>query len=259
MDLGLAGKTALVLASTRGLGCACARALVAEDARAVINGRSLEAGKRAEAALGPRAHFVPADVSQKSQREELLARATDHLGSISIVVTNGDGPTADPFVETSIEQWESAFQAMVLSAIDVVQQCVPGMLTAGWGRVISLNSISGKEISLLGSRANSLRPALVGALGTLARELAPTGVTVNSILSGPFNTPAMRKVVRQHSGRMDLSEDEAVAAYAEGGPMKRVGRTEELGALCAFLASERASYITGQAIVIDGGRVPTLY
>ena len=162
-------------------------------------------------------------------------------------------------METAASDWENAFQSMILPGVDMVQKCIPDMVACGWGRVISLNSISGKEISLLGSRANSLRPALVGALGTLAREVAAKNVTVNSILSGPFDTLAMRKVVRQHSGHPDLSEDEAVAAYADAGPMKRVGETRELGALCAFLASEAASYITGQAITIDGGRVQTLY
>ena len=259
MDLGLKGKTALVMASTRGLGFACAQALIDEGAQVVINGRSEDIGRDAQRALGPRAHLIVADTVKQKQRSALFDKAMNHHGTISILVINGDGPTAEPFAETSAEDWENAFQSMVLPGIDMVQKCIPNMIACGWGRVISLNSISGKEISLLGSRANSLRPALVGALGTLAREVAADGITVNSILSGPFDTPAMRKVVRQHSGRSDLTEDEAVAAYADAGPMRRVGDTKELGALCAFLASEAASYITGQAIVIDGGRVQTLY
>ena len=259
MDLGLEGKTALVLASTSGLGLACAQALIAEGARVVINGRRAESATRALATLVPDAHFVQADLADGRQRAALHEAAREQLGAISILVTNGEGPSAEPFLETSLDDWQAAFQSMVLPAIDLAQRCIPDMVQSGWGRVINLGSISGKEVSLLGSRANGLRPALVGALGTLARELGPTGVTVNSILSGPFDTPAMRKVVRQHSGRMDLSEDEAVAAYAASGPMRRVGRPAELGALCAFLASQRASYLTGQAIVVDGGRVPTLY
>ena len=98
---------------------------------------------------------------------------------------------------------------------------------------------------MLGSRANSLRAALVGAFGTPAREISADGVTVNSILSDTYDTPGMRKVVREHSGRMDLSEDEAVEVYAAHGPMKRLGDTAELGALCAFVASQQAAYITG--------------
>lgn len=259
MDLGLKGKTALVMASTRGLGFACAKALISEGVRVVVNGRSDDAGRKAQETLGSQAHFVLADTADQKQRSMLFDKAAEHLGTISIVVINGDGPKAEPFAKASIRDWEDAFQSMVLPGIDMIQKCIPSMVACGWGRVISLSSISGKEISLLDSQANGLRPALVGALGTLAREIAPKGVTVNSILSGPFDTPAMRKVVRQHSGRPDLTEDDAVAAYIEAGPMKRVGETKELGALCTFLASEAASYITGQAIAIDGGRVPTLY
>ncbi len=259
MDLGLRDKTALVLASSRGLGFACAEALVAEGAKVVINGRDPKAGSAAQAALGANATFIGADLSKRDERKALLARAKEHLGALSILVLNGDGPSADPFMNTSVDDWESAFKAMVLPAIDLAQGCLPDMLARGWGRVISLSSISGKEISLLGSRANALRPALVGALGTLAREVAGKGITANSILSGPFDTPALRKVVRQHAGRPDLSEQEAVALYAKAGPMKRLGRPEELGALCAFLASPQAGYITGQAIAVDGGRVASLY
>lgn len=259
MDLGLEGRTALVMASTRGLGFACAQALINEGAQVIINGRNEDVGREAQRALGPQAHLVVADTTNQKQRSNFFDQATNQHGMISVLVINGDGPTAEPFVETSVGDWENAFQSMVVPGIDMAQKCIPNMVACGWGRVISLNSISGKEISQLGSRANSLRPALVGALGTLAREVAAKGVTVNSILSGPFDTPAMRNVVRQHSGRPDLTEDEAVAAYADAGPMKRVGETKELGALCAFLASEAASYITGQAIAIDGGRVQTLY
>ena len=259
MDLGLSNKTALVVSSTRGLGFACAQSLASEGVKVVINGRNPETGIYAQELIGGSAKFVLADISDVQQRKRLIKEATSYLGSISIVITNSEGPSAQHFLETTVEDWQSAFSLMVIPAIDIVRQCVPSMSTNGWGRVVSLSSISGKEVSLLGSRANALRPALAGALGTLAREVASTGVTVNSILSGPFGTPALRLVVRQHSGRMDLSEEDAVSAYAEAGPMKRIGKLEELGALCCFLCSDRASYITGQSIVIDGGRVPTLY
>ncbi|MFY0610578.1 MAG: SDR family oxidoreductase [Hyphomicrobiaceae bacterium] len=259
MDFDLKDKPALILAGTRGLGLACAHALVAEGARVVINGRNSERGQAALQGLGKRAVFITADITNKDDRARLHQLTVDAIGSPTILVTNGAGPTADLFLDTPLQAWDEAFGLMLTPAIDMALRCVPAMLDQGWGRVINLSSISGKEISLLGSRANSLRPALVGAFGTLAREVAATGVTVNSILSGPYDTPGMRKVVRQHSGRTDLSEDEAVAAYAAHGPMKRLGDTSELGALCAFLASAPAGYITGQAITIDGGRVPTIY
>ena len=259
MDFGLKDKSALVLAGTHGLGLACAHALVAEGARVVINGRSSQRGQAALRSLRERAIFVAGDITDNGDRTRLHQRTVEAVGSPTVLVTNGVGPTAEPFLDTPLEAWNDAFELMLTPSIDMALRCVPAMIDQGWGRVINLSSISGKEISLLGSRANSFRPALVGAFGTLAREVAANGVTVNSILSGPYDTPGMRKVVRQHSGRTDLSENEAVAAYAAHGPMKRLGDTSELGALCAFLASTPAGYITGQAITIDGGRVPTLY
>lgn len=259
MDFGLKNKTALVLAGTDGLGLACARGLVAEGARVAINGRNRERGDAAAKSLGSSSIFIAGDITNKDDRAHVYQTAAAAIGTPSIVVTNGAGPSADPFLSTPLDAWRDAFELMITPAIDMALQCIPPMMAHGWGRVINLSSISGKEISLLGSRANSLRPALVGAFGTLAREVADKGVTVNSILSGPYDTPGLRKVVRQHSGCTDTSEDEAIAAYAADGPMKRLGDTSELGALCAFLASTQAGYITGQAITIDGGRVPTLY
>lgn len=259
MDLGLTGKSALVLASTRGLGLACAQALASEGARVVVNGRTPDAGHRAVSTCRGDAVFVQGDSSNPGQRARLLEQAQAHLGPISILVTNGAGPRVAPFEDTTLNDWQAGFEQVVLPALDLARQCIPAMRAMGWGRVVSLSSISGKEISRSGARPNALRPALVGALGTLAREVAAAGITVNSILSGPFDTPGLRSVVRQHSGRMDLSEDEAVDAYAQAGPMKRVGQLEEMGDLCAFLCSTRSAYITGQAIVLDGGRVPTLY
>ena len=259
MDLGLKDKSALVLAGTHGLGLACARALVAEGARVAINGRDTRRGEAALAELGERTVFVAGDLSDPDERLRMLDGVSESVGAPSILVTNCAGPTAESFLETPVEAWENAFRTMVLPAIDLARRCVPAMVDRKWGRVINLSSISGKEISLLGSRANAMRPALAGALGTLAREVAGDGVTVNSILSGPYDTPALRKVVRQHLGRLDLSEEEAVALYAANGPARRLGDLAELGALCAFLASEPAGYINGQAIAIDGGRVATVF
>ncbi|MEM9026963.1 MAG: SDR family oxidoreductase [Pseudomonadota bacterium] len=259
MDFQISGKAALIIAGTRGLGRACATALVSEGVRVAITGRNVAQGEATARELGNGTCFFAGDITSGADRQQVLEAVIDRFGHPAIVVVNGPGPTADAFLETPIQAWDEAFQFMVIPALDIVQRCIPAMVDRKWGRVINLSSISGKEISLLGCRANGLRPALAGALGTLAREVAADGVTINSILSGPFDTPAMRTVVRQHAGRMDLTEGEAVASYAASGPMKRLGNVAELGALCAFLASAPAGYITGQAIAIDGGRVASLY
>ena len=255
MDLGIKGKTALLMASTRGLGFGCAAALVAEGVRVVINGRKTEHSANAISILGKNAHFVQADVSQPAERTRLFEAAQAHLGTISILVTNADGPPPGTFMSKSSEDWQSAFDIIMLSALDMIQRCIPEMIERGFGRIINISSVSAKKTTPGSPLANSLKPGLLGALGTLAREVGETGVTVNSILPGPFDTDRMRRTA---SGRADLSLEETVRLYADKVPMKRLGTIEEFGALCAFLCSRQAGYITGQSIVIDGGSVSTL-
>ena len=256
MDLGIKGKTALLMSSTRGLGFGCAEALVAEGVKVVINGRNQSRGLEALSQLGDQAHFIQADISQSSERRRLFQEAKNQLGTISILVTNADGPPSGPFMSKSIADWQSAFELVMLSALDLAKLCLPDMIEQGFGRIVNISSTSAKEITPGPLFANSMKPGLLGAFGTLAREVSTTGVTVNSILPGPFDTDRMRQYAQnQHKG---LSSDEAMQLYAAGRPMKRVGSIQEFGALCAFLCSNLAGYITGQNIVIDGGQVATL-
>ena len=258
MDFGIAGKTALLMSSTRGLGFGCATALVAEGVRVVINGRNAERGSEAVSKLGGKAHFVQADVSQPEERARLFKVAHSHLGTISILVTNADGPPPGTFMSKNNKDWQEAFELTMLSALDMVQRCLPEMIEQGYGRIINISSTSAKETTPGTPLSNGIKPGLLGALGTLAREVGATGVTVNSILPGPFDTDLLRRFAPHAVRREDLSPDEAVQLYAERGPMKRLGTIEEFGALCAFLCSRQAGYITGQSIVIDGGQVSTL-
>lgn len=256
MDLGIAGKTALLMSSTRGLGFGCAAALVAEGVNVVINGRNKDHGIEAISKLGEKAYFVQADISQSSERKRLFQEAREHLGDISILVTNADGPPSGPFMKKSSEDWQSAFELIMLSALEMTQLCMPGMISNGYGRIINISSTSAKEITPGTLLANGIKPGLLGAFGTLAREVSATGVTVNSILPGPFDTDRIRRYASTLN--QDLSPDEAMQLYAEKRSMKRVGTIQEFGALCAFLCSNLAGYITGQSIVIDGGQVTTL-
>ena len=258
MDFGIEGKTGLLMSSTRGLGFGCAAALVAEGVRVVINGRNAERGVGAASRLGGLAHFIQADVSQPAERARLVAEARAHLGPISILVTNVDGPPSGTFMSKSCEDWQAAFELIMLSALDMVRRCLPDMIDAGYGRIINISSTSAKEATPGVPLSTGLKPGLLGALGALAREVAATGVTVNSILPGPFDTDLWRRAAPRTAGRQDLSAEEAVKLYAESRPMKRLGTIEEFGALCAFLCSRQAAYITGQSIVIDGGQVPAL-
>jgi len=258
MDLGIVGKTALLMSSTRGLGFGCASALLAEGVRVIINGRNAERGIKAVSKLGGKAHFVQADVSQPDERARLFKEARDHLGIISILVTNVDGPPPGTFMSKSNKDWQSAFELIMLSALDMIQRCLPEMIEQGYGRIINISSTSAKEIIPGTPLSNGIKPGLLGALGTIAREVGATGVTLNSILPGPFDTDLLRRFAGHAVGRTDLPPEEAVQLYAERGPMKRLGTIEEFGALCAFLCSRQAGYITGQSIVIDGGQVQAL-
>jgi 3-oxoacyl-[acyl-carrier protein] reductase len=157
----------------------------------------------------------------------------------------------------SNEDWQRAFELVMLSALDMTRRCLPNMIEQGYGRIVNVSSTSAKEITPGSLLANGIKPGLLGAFGTLAREVAATGVTVNSILPGPFITDRMRQYALNTMGR-DLPPEEALQLYAEKRPMKRLGTIEEFGALCAFLCSRQAGYITGQSIVIDGGQVATL-
>ena len=258
MNFGITGKTALLMSSTRGLGFGCASALLAEGVRLVINGRNKERGIEAVSKLGGKAHFVLADVRQPEERERLFEEAKAHLGTISILVTNVDGPQSGTFMSKSNKDWQAAFELIMLSALDMIQRCLPRMIKQGYGRIINISSTSAKEIIPGTPLSNGIKPGLLGALGTLAREVGATGVTVNSILPGPFDTDLIRRFAAQAVGRTDLSSEEAVQIYAEKYPMKRLGTIDEFGALCAFLCSRQAGYITGQSIVIDGGHVQAL-
>jgi 3-oxoacyl-[acyl-carrier protein] reductase len=258
MDFGIAGKNALLMSSTRGLGFGCAAALAIEGVRVVINGRNKERGLEAVDRLGRTAHFVQADITRPADRERLFEEARASLGTISILVTNADGPPPGSFMSKSRQDWQAALELIMLSALDMVQRCLPEMIEGGYGRIVNISSTSAKETTPGSLLANAIKPGLLGALGTLAREISATGVTVNSILPGPFDTDRMRQYTLRAIGRSELSPEEALQLYAEKAPMKRFGTIEELGALCAFLCSRQAVYITGQSIVIDGGQVQSL-
>ncbi len=255
MDLGIKDQTALILGSTRGLGLGCALALVAEGVRVVINGRKTEHRHNALSKLGKNATFIQADLSSPAERIKLFESAKENLGKISILVTNADGPPTGEFLSKNSTEWQNSFNNIVLSAIEMANLCIPDMKQEGFGRIVNISSVSAKNMTNGSVLANSLKPALIAAFKSLSREVAEKGITVNSILPGPFNTDRMR---RTKKGLADLSLEEAEKRHASEVPMKRMGTIEEFGALCAFLCSRQASYITGQSIVIDGGYVKSL-
>lgn len=261
MNLGLEGKVALVAASSRGLGLAVAEELAGEGADLVTCARGEEELRRQAARIreesGVRVLAVPADVSVPEEVSRLVGSALEELGRVDVLVTNTGGPPAGRFEEHSLEDWRAATRTILESARNLILGVLPGMVERGWGRIVNVTSMAVKEPVDGLVLSNSLRAAVTGLARTLANEVASRGVTVNNVMPGYTRTARLEELAAAGAGE-DGDPAEAFRAWARRIPMGRLGEPRELAALVAFLASERASYITGQSIAVDGGRVRSL-
>lgn len=246
MDLGLRGKTALVCASTAGLGLATAEALAAEGARVVISGR--RAGQAAEIAGGlPGAVAVECDVTEPGAARRLHDEAVTALGAqLDIVVLNGPGPKPAPAQAVSADNLRAAFETLMVFQQELVALALPSMRERGWGRIVAIGSTSVVE-PIAGLALSSVgRAALAAYLKTLAAEVAAEGVTVNLVLPGRIDTDRVRSL---DEAAGPGAQERSVAAIPAG----RYGTPAEFGAVAAFLCSEQAAYVTGTALRVDGG------
>ena len=230
MDLGLEGRTALVMGASRGIGRAIAESLEREGARVAAASRS-----------GP---FV-ADTEDLERLARLPAEVEDALGPIDILVANTGGPPFGGALEHDAEEWEAAYRSLVLAPRILAGAVLPGMRERGWGRIVNVGSTSTREPIPGLNLSNAHRMAAVGFLKTLSREVAADGVTVNTVATGRFATERLA----DPSGSRDGAEEAARSEVPAG----RLGRPEEYGDLVAFLCSERAAYLTGAVVPLDGG------
>lgn len=258
MEFGINGMAALVMGGTQGLGFACAEALAEEGCTVSVVGRDLARGEAAAGRLGERAHFIAGDLADAEARDRIHAEAKALAGPPSILVTNAGGPPPGPFTAQDHDAWLAALELNMLAAIDLAQRVLPAMLDAGFGRIVNITSFAVREPYPNMTLANAVRAGLTGAMATLAREVAGQGVTVNNILPGLMDTPALQRVYKAQAQRENISEDDAKARMAASVPAGRLGLAEDFGPLCAFLCSRRAGYITGQNITVDGGLVRAL-
>lgn len=262
MDLGLRGKVALVAAASRGLGRAIAAELAREGAALVICARDDEAIARAarEIAQETGARVVPvrADVSRLEEIGPLVEQGVRALGPIDILVTNAGGPPAGPFEAHDAAAWEAAFRLTLRSAVELSRAVLPGMRARRWGRILNVTSITVKQPVDDLILSNSLRAAVTGFARTLANEVAADGVTVNNLLPGYTRTERVVSLADALSARDGITPEAVRARWEQQIPMRRLGEPEELAALAAFLASERAGYITAQSIAVDGGWIRSL-
>jgi 3-oxoacyl-[acyl-carrier protein] reductase len=256
MDLGIAGLTAIVCASSRGLGKACAAALAREGVRVVINGRDPAHLSAAEAEIRRAATAevvaVEADVTTIAGRSALLAAA----GRTDILVNNAGGPPAGDFRDFSRQDWLAAIDANMLSAIELIKATIDPMIARRFGRVVNITSGAVKApISYL-ALSNGARSGLTGFVAGLAREVSRHNVTINNLLPGSFETDRLVDTARTQAEREGLSEEEQLARWRAGEVSGRFGKPEEFGAVCAFLCSANAGYVTGQNLLMDGGTYP---
>ncbi len=251
MDLGIEGKVAVVTASTAGLGLACALALLEEGAFVVLNGR--DAGRLRGVDLpADRTLLVEGDVTESETRRAVVETAA-RFGVPQILVGNTPGPPPSRAADSGPDDLAEAARTLLTPQVDLVSRVLDGMVESRWGRIVFITSAAVREPveGLLAS--NSLRMAVHGYAKTLSREVAGYGVTVNCVMPGRIDTERVRVLDRAAAERTGRMPDEVRAANEAAIPARRYGKPEELGALVAFLCSERASYISGTAIPVDGG------
>lgn len=261
MDLGIKGKVALVTASSGGLGAAIAEVLVEEGAAVAITGTNAEKLEKTAAALRAKGGKVVSlvwDLGDLSLIEPSIAKIEAELGPIDILVNNTGGPPPSPAAGQAQDVWTKHFQSMVLSVIAITDRVLPGMKARKWGRVITSTSMGVvAPIPNLGV-SNTLRASLVGWSKTVSREVAKEGITVNVMAPGRIDTDRVKAIDAGAAKREGRSIEEVAAASAATIPTGRYGTPREFADVAGFLASARASYVTGSVIRVDGGVIPNV-
>jgi len=264
MDLGIAGKVALVSGGSKGMGRATAEDLGREGCRVIVTARGKEAiddTVKAITAAGGTAIGIPGDFTQKADIERVCAEGKAAFGPIDIAIFNVYGPTAGRYEDLTDAALDEAYNHMVKALHWMTSAVLPDMKAAGWGRLVTINSISSKEVhrTLPLFTANLSRVAAVSFNKTLSAEVGRHGITVNTVGPGGFLTDRYTTYMRKQAEERGEEYDEFVAMRREDVPVGRLGYPEEIAAVIAFLCSARASYVTGQFIVVDGGVVRTLW
>lgn len=257
----LSGKVALVTGASSGLGFAAAQALGRRGARVVIasrGGEKLDAARERLAAAGVEAFAVPADIRDADALSRLVEEAARQAGPVDVLVANGGGPTSKPALELTEEDWQLALPLALLFVPRLCRLVIPGMRERGWGRIVALNSISARQPIPNLALSNALRPAVLGYLKTLSQEVAADGVTVNAVLPGYTRTERQEELAAAASARTGKAKEEIVAGWIGNTPIGRMAEPEEIGEVVGFLCTPAASYLTGQAIAVEGGYVKGL-
>ncbi len=263
MDLGIQNKVALVTAASRGLGKAVALELAREGCKLVICSRHADGINRAADEIRQQANVevlaVAADVSDGEQVQHMVEQATQKFGRVDIVFANAGGPPPGPFVQLTDQQWLNAVNLNLMSVVRLCRAVLPTMQQKQWGRILIDTSFTVKQPLENLILSNSIRAGVTGLAKTLSNEVAKDGITVNCICPGWIQTERVEQLLKDRVQRANLSLDEAKQTVTSAIPMGRFGTVEEFAAAAAFLLSERASYITGVSLQVDGGIVKGLF
>lgn len=258
MDLGLRGRVALVAAASKGLGRAIAAELAAEGADLVVCARGAEAlheAARAFEGAGATVEALTADLSEPADVARVVDAAHRRFGRVDVLVTNTGGPPAGPFESHTPEVWRQAVRQNLESVLELVRGVLPGMKERRWGRVLNVTSMAVKQPVDNLILSNSIRAAVTGFARTLANEVAPYGVTVNNVMPGYHHTDRVDQLAARTAAAAGGTPADVIAGWEREIPMGRLGDPREFAAVVAFLASERASYVTGTSLAVDGGYV----
>jgi len=262
MDLGICGKVAVVCGASVGMGKAAALSLAREGAKVALCARNpgnLEAtARQIQQASGAEVFFQPADVTDEKAVERFLAETEHRLGPPDILVNNAGGPPPGNFQDTPVEAWETAHRLTLLSAVAFCRSLVPGMKQRRWGRIVTITSLTVKQPSETLILSNTYRAGLTAFMKTLAGEVAAYGVTVNCVCPGYTDTERLNELGEALAAKRGITTAQVRQEWEKSIPAGRLARPEEIADLIAFLASDRAGYLTGASILVDGGYVRAL-
>jgi 3-oxoacyl-[acyl-carrier protein] reductase len=258
MDLGLRGKRALVTASSRGLGLACARALGAEGARVAMTGRSVATLTKEAAAIAQTGRTETLPLAMDLCDPASIAAGVDEVlrrwGGIDILIANTPGPAAGPFMSIDRATWRAGLDMTLMPVIDLLHRVIPSMRANGGGRILCITTVGVKTAQPSMVLSNATRLAITGVAKTLSVELADDNILVNTLCPGPIDTERMVSLIDATQKEKKISRAAAEAIWLDEVPLRRMGRAEDFGKLAAVLVSDAAAYVTGAAISVDGGK-----